>query len=309
MRAPENGTALTIFGLPAKVQAAGQSCVVKADTREGDDGTNEDQMGANHRLRGSRRYARDGLGDSRPRLRNAAGPAIRRNRRERSAGERAGGGARCDDCALARILWRHWLAGRALARLPRRFVVVVATLALFNAVALAGGFLHRTAGRPLDLPRLLAGFPVLIVILCLFAFAEEFGWRGFLLPKLLPLGEKRALLLSGVIWFCWEAPLVYFGLLDSTIVRDNPVLALVCHFIQTLCVAIALGYLRFRFGSVFLPAFAHGLLNSLGGFSFILFTQANPLWADLGGPIGTGLLLLLAAAVWTRLDRKPAREN
>lgn len=196
--------------------------------------------------------------------------------------------------------WRAYLAV---------FVVVVATLALFNAAALAGGFLHRTAGRPIDLPRLLAGFPVLNLILCLFAFAEEFGWRGFLLPKLLPLGEKRALLLSGVIWFCWEAPLVYFGLLDSTLVRDNPVLALLCHFIQVLCVAVALGYLRLRFWSVFLPAFAYGLLNSLGGLSFILFTQANPLWGDLGGPIGTGLLLLLAAAVWTRLDRKPAREN
>jgi membrane protease YdiL (CAAX protease family) len=32
---------------------------------------------------------------------------------------------------------------------------------------------------------------------CLFAFAEEFGWRGFLLQQLSPLGVRRVLLVSG----------------------------------------------------------------------------------------------------------------
>jgi hypothetical protein len=32
------------------------------------------------------------------------------------------------------------------------------------------------------------------------AFGEEWGWRGYLLPRLLPLGQWRALLVSGVIW-------------------------------------------------------------------------------------------------------------
>lgn len=191
--------------------------------------------------------------------------------------------------------WRAYLAV---------FVIVVMTLALFTIAALTGGFLHRAPGPPVQASRLLLNFPILLVILCLFAFAEEFGWRGFLLPKLLPLGERPALLLSGLFWFCWEAPLVYFGLLDSTIAKEHPVLALVCHFLQTCLVAIALGYLRLRFRSVFLPAFAHGLLNSLGGFSFILFAQSNPLWGDFGGPIGTVFLFLVAAALWVRLGEK-----
>ena len=34
----------------------------------------------------------------------------------------------------------------------------------------------------------------------LLALGEELGWRGFLLPSLLPLGQWRAILISGLIW-------------------------------------------------------------------------------------------------------------
>lgn len=37
---------------------------------------------------------------------------------------------------------------------------------------------------------------------------EEFGWRSYLLQKLLPLGRFKALFFSGIIWSLWHAPLV-----------------------------------------------------------------------------------------------------
>jgi membrane protease YdiL (CAAX protease family) len=40
-----------------------------------------------------------------------------------------------------------------------------------------------------------------------FSLAEEIGIRGYLLPKLLPLGRKRALLVSGLVWATWHMPL------------------------------------------------------------------------------------------------------
>ncbi len=43
------------------------------------------------------------------------------------------------------------------------------------------------------------------------ALGEELGWRGWLLPKLLPLGTVPALLVSGVVWRLWHAPLVLLG--------------------------------------------------------------------------------------------------
>ncbi len=182
------------------------------------------------------------------------------------------------------------------------FVTVLAVVGLFTAVALATGWLGIAPGSA-NLTRLLSTFPLFLIIFCLFAFAEEFGWRGFLLPQLLSLGEKRALLVSGFIWFLWEAPLVYFGLLDPTIIKANLAAALLCHFLQVLAVAIALGYLRLRFGSVFLPTFAHGLLNSLGGLSYMFLLQKNPLWGDFGGPLGTILLVIVAGIIWRQLGK------
>ncbi len=45
----------------------------------------------------------------------------------------------------------------------------------------------------------------------LLALGEELGWRGFLLPSLLPLGQWRAILMSGLIWGVWHAPAILQG--------------------------------------------------------------------------------------------------
>lgn len=39
----------------------------------------------------------------------------------------------------------------------------------------------------------------------LLALGEELGWRGFLLPRLLPIGQWKVILLSGAIWGIWHA--------------------------------------------------------------------------------------------------------
>jgi len=43
------------------------------------------------------------------------------------------------------------------------------------------------------------------------ALGEELGWRGWLFPKLMPLGAVPAILVSGVIWGLWHAPLILLG--------------------------------------------------------------------------------------------------
>jgi uncharacterized protein len=44
-----------------------------------------------------------------------------------------------------------------------------------------------------------------------FTFGEEYGWRGYLQPKLMPLGVRRAMLLLGLIWGVWHWPVIFMG--------------------------------------------------------------------------------------------------
>ncbi len=200
--------------------------------------------------------------------------------------------------AVRQVGWRvgPWAAYAAVA------LALVGLIALLS-LPMTFGFQRPAGGKNVPADPSWAAVACFVAFAGFCAFAEEFGWRGFLLPRLLPLGTRWALLVSGVLWFCWEAPLVYFGLLDSTLIQINLPLTLVCHFFGTVALAVAFGYLRLRFGSVFLPAFAHGLLNVLGGVSLLFFTETNPLLSDFGGPVGTVLTLVVAGLVWRRVGR------
>ncbi len=78
------------------------------------------------------------------------------------------------------------------------------------AQALGGFAGEQGSGFPPALPFL--GWLLLqlgsVLSVLVFAFGEEYGWRGYLLPKLLPTGIWPMLLLSGVIWTAWHAPLI-----------------------------------------------------------------------------------------------------
>ncbi len=41
---------------------------------------------------------------------------------------------------------------------------------------------------------------------------EEYGWRGYLLPRLMPAGEAGASILIGLIWAFWHLPMMVLGM-------------------------------------------------------------------------------------------------
>lgn len=83
------------------------------------------------------------------------------------------------------------------------------------------------------------------------ALGEELGWRGWLLPKLLPLGVTPAILLSGLIWGLWHAPLVLLGYNYPT---APGWLGLVMMCGMCVVVGAVFSWLRIRSGSVWAPA-------------------------------------------------------
>lgn len=109
------------------------------------------------------------------------------------------------------------------------------------------------------------------IINTIFAIGEELGWRGFLLPQLLPLGQMKAILLSGLIWGIWHAP----AILQGHNYPETPILGvlLMCGF--TVLVGVIFSWLYLRTLSPWAPALAHGALNATAGLPLLFLTSVN----------------------------------
>jgi uncharacterized protein len=53
------------------------------------------------------------------------------------------------------------------------------------------------------------------------ARGEEYGWRGYLLPRLLPLGEVKASIILALIWAPWHLPSCWAGSTTSARTRSR----------------------------------------------------------------------------------------
>lgn len=121
------------------------------------------------------------------------------------------------------------------------------------------------------------------------AFGEEFGWRGYLLPKLMPLGTNKALIISGIIWGLWHAPLVLMGFHYG----QHIFLGVIFFTILVMLLGIYIGYLRLASGSVIVAAFAHGVFNAQGyGIWTVIFPTINPLIGGIFGLVGIAVFTI-----------------
>jgi uncharacterized protein len=188
--------------------------------------------------------------------------------------------------------WRYY----AIAILgPVAFVtalvgVVAATgLGEFNP----GGDLVRIYGL-----LLLVGVPIGAIL----AFGEEFGWRGYLLPRLLPLGERKASVIVGLIWAAWHLPVLLAGL---NYPGEN-VLLIVGVFTLS---AVVLSEVHTRMfvasgGSVLVVAFLHGSLNTFSDrFTDPAHLSGNPLLVSGGGLLGIGIMAAVVAIAYAVKER------
>jgi len=127
----------------------------------------------------------------------------------------------------------------------------------------------------------------------LVALGEEIGWRGYLLPRLMPLGKTRAYLVLGVIWGLWHMPLVLIGFTYP----NQPILGTLAFIAMTTAIGIYINELTLENTSCLLAAWVHGIFNSqkLGMWS-LLFPRYNPLLGGFSGVVG--ILVWLALGGW-----------
>jgi membrane protease YdiL (CAAX protease family) len=131
------------------------------------------------------------------------------------------------------------------------------------------------------------------IINSVIALGEEVGWRGYLLPKLVPLGMPAAHLVSGVIWGLWHAPIVLVGFNYP----GRPLAGVVGMCCLTTAIGITLNVLTLRYRSSLLAAWIHGVFNAQAyGIWRVLFPTANPLIGGFTGLIGILVFLVLGGA-------------
>ena len=118
--------------------------------------------------------------------------------------------------------WPYWLL---MWFLPAALSVLGAALyfGLFpaNFDPTMRGFQAQMAeatGQAVDLPgsaMIALGFTQAVLLApllnALAVFGEEFGWRAYLQPKLMPLGARKTMLIMGVIWGVWHWPVIAMG--------------------------------------------------------------------------------------------------
>ncbi|WP_329092743.1 CPBP family intramembrane glutamic endopeptidase [Streptosporangium sp. NBC_01469] len=129
------------------------------------------------------------------------------------------------------------------------------------------------------------------------AFGEEWGWRGWLLPRLTPLGTWRAILVSGVIWGLWHFPLTLRGYNYPELeVWAAPMFIVFCVIFGAL-----LGWLRLHSGSVWPAVVGHGSLNASAGLMLLVGDAADPpvfAVAGITSLVGSALLVVVSALLF-----------
>lgn len=201
--------------------------------------------------------------------------------------------------------WRPYLAAGVL--IPLCFAIIYALtwllglgqpdwqLVHFQAMIVAAGAEAPPMPPPLLIWTALFVSSLLVapVVNGFAAYGEELGWRGYLLPKLMPLGRVRAYLVLGLVWGLWHLPLLLAGFTYP----GQPFLGTLAFMGMTTTFGIYLNELTLRNRSSILAGWGHGVFNSQAlGIWRLLFPDVNPL---IGGYAGlVGIAVWLALGMW-----------
>jgi membrane protease YdiL (CAAX protease family) len=190
--------------------------------------------------------------------------------------------------AIDRGGWRAW----PFALLAPPAVIGASTLAL---VALGVAQFAAPDAAPGSFA---AAIIVHLALGMVWAFGEETGWRGYLLPGLLGLGLWPALLLSGFLHGLWHLPLM---LMTTVYLAEGARWIVVPGFLAIITLAgVAYGFVRLTSGSLWPAVAMHAAFNEWLAQSAVLTTTTDPARrAYLGGETGLfSILAMVALAIW-----------
>jgi ABC-2 type transport system ATP-binding protein len=145
-----------------------------------------------------------------------------------------------------------------------------------------------------------------------FTFGEEFGWRAYLQPKLLPLGFRKAVLLTGLVWGLWHAPIIAMGHNFGFGYPGAPWTGILAMTWFTLAAGVFFGWLVLKAGNVWPAVIAHASVNGIAA-TGVLFLNPDAAVNPLLGPLPVGIIgglpcLVLAGYLLWKGDPRPASD-
>lgn len=152
------------------------------------------------------------------------------------------------------------------------------------------------------LPLLLAGMSVQLAPRMLYAMFEEWGWRGYMEPRLMVLGvsDLQRHLFVGFIWAVWHFPLIF-----ATPYTETPyIIYLPIFVLGTMLTAVVYGQMRKASCTVWTSVLMHGVANTFlwAIIENDLVTFNNKVMADAADSVL--MILLWAGLAWWILKKR-----
>lgn len=159
-----------------------------------------------------------------------------------------------------------------------------------------------------SIPMLLLTVLIFPIVNLLPAAGEEIGWRGYLLPKLLQrCSLKKTLLLSGLIWGLWHAPMIAMGHNYGLGYWGWPWLGILAMIVFCMVLGTIFSYVTLKSGSVWPAALGHAFLNGNAALG-VVFLAGGATVSNFIGPMPVGIiggscLLVLAVVIFFTLKK------
>lgn len=136
--------------------------------------------------------------------------------------------------------------------------------------------------------------PILNFVTC---FGEEWGWRGYLLPKMSThLSTVPMLLITGVIWGLWHAPLTAIGHNYGMGYAGFPFTGIAMMCVFCIVMGIFLSYVSLKTKSCIPAILGHGAINGIAAIGIYFTTDGgNP----FVGPAPTGIVGMIPFIIVT----------
>ncbi len=126
-----------------------------------------------------------------------------------------------NSCSMIMVTVGTFIAGRYIFRdgfanagwqwgKPKHYLAMLALVAAIWILPMLADLALKTISLPTYLTKQQITLTFVFLFITLIpAFGEEFGWRGYMLPRMIThMGARKAILLHSVIWWIWHLPIL-----------------------------------------------------------------------------------------------------